>query len=252
MAWYLTQAVGIEAYDSPNNRTLYRTRVYLNASGYNAYSGYSTSGGGTVAGQGFSFTGPSSASLNNSSQEVYTGTFWVYSDTNGYLSGVYADSYFNGSGGYSPGSLSASASAGGVNYDRRPSTPTSLTATVNSDKSITVDVSAVSSPASAAVYHFQYSQNGGAFTGEVTSSSPTYTFTGLTQGQTFQFRAWATNSDGVGDSITSISYFLPAGGRRWDGTSFVSTSISKRFDGTAWVPIQTAKRYNGSAWVDLT
>lgn len=39
--------------------------------------------------------------------------------------------------------------------------------------------------------------------------------------------------------------------QRWNGTSFVSTSIAQRWNGTAWVNITVAKRWDGSTWVDL-
>ena len=251
MAWYLTQAVGIESYDQANNRTLYRTRVYLNASGYNAYGGYSTSGGGSVDGQAFSFGGPSDVSLNNSGQEVYTGTFWVYGDANGYKGGVYADSWFNGGGGWAPGYITASASAGGFDYDRRPSQPGSVTAVVNSDKSITVTVATVSSPAGTPTYYCAYSENGGAYTGWKSSTSNVFTFIGLNRGKTFTFAGYATNSDGTSNTTYSGSYFLAAGGKMSTGAGFNNLSIAKINIGVGWNDLTIAKKNTGAGWNDL-
>lgn len=252
MAWYLTQAVGIEGYDAANNRTLYRTRVYLNASGYNAYGGYSTSGGGSVDGQGFTFGGPSDVSLNNSGQEVYTGTFWVYGDANGYKGGVYADSWFNGGGGWAPGYITASASAGGFDFDRRPSQPATVTPVVNSDKTITVTVAPVSSPAGTPTYYVLYSLNGGAYTGTRYSTSNVITFDNMQRGANYTFAAYATNSDGTSNTTYSSSVFLSAGGKRWDGFIQQLLSVVRRWSGSGWVDCTIARRWNGSNWQDLS
>lgn len=264
MGWWLTQAVGLEAYDAANNRTLYRTRVYVNWNGGSAYAGYTTSGGGSVAGQGFSFGGPSSMNYNGSSwisltgsQEVYTGTFWVGSDANGYLSGVYADSWFNGGGGYAPGYITASASAGGVDYDRRPAQPSISTVTVNSNKTISLSWSAVSSPASTATYYVSYAAAAGgggygSWSSEITTTSTNYTYSGLPRGVTYKFRIRAGNSDGLTGYSETTGYFLPAGGKIYDAGSFRLTAFGRKFDGTNWIDLTTAKKFDGSTWVDLS
>ena len=252
MAWYLTQSVYPISDDPGNNRRLYRTDVYLNASGNNSYSGYSTSGGGSVDGQGFSFTGPSAASLSNSSVVVNTSDFWVYGDANGYHGTVSASAWFQGSGGFSPPYITASASTGGFDWDRKPSTPSSVTATVNVDKTITVTSAAVSSPAGTPTYYFAYQANGGSWSAaESNGSSVTKVYT-LTPGQNYAFRVYATNTDGTGGTTTSSSVFLPSGGKIYNGTAWVPTTVAKIYNGTAWVDLSTAKIYNGTSWVNLT
>jgi hypothetical protein len=346
MAWFLTQALGIEQYDAPNNRTLYRTRVYLNWNNADRYAGYSTSGGGAVDGQGFSFTGPTSggSTAQNGSQEVYTGVFWVGGDANGFRGTIGASSWFQGSGGFSPGYISASASAPGFDYDRKPGAPSSVTAS-RSGTSYTVFSGSVSSPAGTPTYFVQLSQNGGAFTSQNTMTNQQFTYTGLAKGSTYVFRCWATNSDGTGPftnstsfyvpteplapasltvsapsgrsvtvtagtapnggaaitgyfvqfstnngstwstaqamtnqqftytnldggisylfrayavnemgngtPATSTSVFVPSGGKRWDGTDFVPTNVSRRWDGSSWINLTTTKRWDGAEWVNL-
>lgn len=205
MAWYLTQSVYAIQDDPGNNRRLYRTDVYLNASGYNAYGGYSTRVGGSIAGTGFDWGGPSDVSLNNSGQVVATFDAWVYADANGWYGTVYADSWFNGGGGWAPGYITASASTGGFDYDRRPSAP-SIGVTRNVD-SVTATVGAVSSPAGTPTYYVQRSENGGAWGDQRTGQSVVYS--GLTKGTTQQFRTWASNSDGSSGFTYSAVATIP-------------------------------------------
>jgi hypothetical protein len=252
MAWYLTQSVYPISDDPGNNRRLYRTDVYLNASGYNAYGGYNPSGGGYVDGQYFSWTGPGDASLSNSGQLINRSDFWIYGDANGWHGTVGASAWFDGGGGYAPGYITASASTGGFDWDRRPSTPGSVSALVNSDKTITVTVAAVSSPAGTPTYYCAYSQNGGGYTGTASSTSNVFTFTGLPRGATYTFAGWAGNSDGSSGTTYSGSYFLAAGGKRFDGSTFTPLTIARRWSGSGWVDLTIARRWNGTSWVDLT
>lgn len=266
MAWYLTQSVYAIADDPGNNRRLYRTDVYLNASGYMAYSGYGgANGGGSVDGQGFSWGGPSAASLNNSSVVINTSDFWIYGDANGYHGDVGASSWFNGGGGYAPGYITASASTSGFNYDRKPDAPSTVSITLNADKSIFVQSNVVSSPAGTATYYIaaRSSANGGstwgAWSGWTTiggnARSYTYAAGTLTYGLTWQFKMYASNSDGSSAETVSnspASVFLPAGGRRFDGSNFNPTSIAKRHNGTDFVTLTIAKRHNGTSFVDMT
>lgn len=260
MAWYLTQSVYPISDDAANNRRLYRTDVYLNASGYNAYSGYSTSGGGSLAGQGFSFTGPSAASLNNSSQVIHTFDAWVNGDINGYYGTVGADAWFQGSGGYSPPYITASASTGGFNWDRKPAAVTGASAVVNANKSVTVSFSGGASPggspALSSTYHVSFSKAGGPATGDYTGSGSPITVpsSALQPGFNYTFTVWATNgsNDGASASSTSGSVFVPSGGKVWNGSAYVPSVTAKIYNGTAYVPIVTAKMYNGTAWVNLS
>lgn len=258
MAWYLTQSVYPISDDPGNNRRLYRTDVYLNATGNMSYSGYSTYGGGSLAGQGFSYTGPSAVSLSNSGQVVCTFDAWVNGDINGAYGTVGADSWFQGGGGFSPGYLSTSTSTGGFNWDRKPAAVTGTSAVVNANKSVTVSFSGGASPGGSpgltSTYHVSYSQNGGAFTGDYTGSGSPITISGLAPGSNYVFRAWATNgsNDGASASSDSSSVFISSGGKIYNGTAWVPTTTAKIYNGTAWVDLSTAKIYNGTSWVNLT
>lgn len=204
--WYLSQSLGIEAYDAGSNRTLYRTRVYVCANQYMAYSGYSTSGGGSVDGQGFEFGGPSALSLTNACAEVYTGTFWVYGDTNGYKPSIGASAWFNGGGGYAPGYITAGASAGGFDYDRRPAAP-SFASIYRSIDDMYVGVNNTSSPAGTPTYYIERSQNGGGWGDQRIAQSTWYY--DLPQGTNQQFRTLASNSDGSSGWTYSGTYSIP-------------------------------------------
>lgn len=92
----------------------------------------------------------------------------------------------------------------------------------------------------------------GAWGNTQTLSSLSYTYTGLTAALYYQFRVYANNPAGSSAATTSSSLFVSAGGRRWDGSTFTPTTVSKRWDGSSWVDLTVAKRWSGSAWVDLT
>lgn len=269
MAWYLSQSLAIEQYDSANNQTLYRTRVYLGATGYNAYSGgYAAAGSGNVDGQNFSWTGPTAAELNNSTVEIYTNTFWVSGSTDtGSRGTISAAATFNGGGGYAPGQISASATAPGFDYDLKPATAGAVTAVVNADKTITVSVASTASRGYSTLspsptFYLSYSIDGGStWSAEVSGTgtlisgrnfSYSQVFSGLTKGKTYIFRAYATNTDGTGGTTTSSSVFLPSGGRIYDGSTWPSTTTAKIHNGTTWVDLATAKVHNGTTWVDLS
>jgi hypothetical protein len=83
-------------------------------------------------------------------------------------------------------------------------------------------------------------------------SGQTYTYTGLTAGLTYRFRTYAVNATGNSTFTTAADLFVPAGGRRYDGTAWNSTATAKRFDGTNWVDLTIAKRFDGTSWVDLS
>lgn len=259
MAWYLTQSVYPISDDPGNNRRLYRTDVYLNASGYNAYAeGWAANGGGYVDGQPFSWTGPSSASLNNSSVVIKTSDHWIYGDANGWHGDVGASAWFDGGGGYAPGYISTSAVTGGFDYDRKPDAPSSVTPTLNADKSITVTSNVVNSPAGTATYYVAYSSNGGStWSSDVTISgnARSYTFAAgtLEFGKTYKFRMKASNTDGTSAyTSTTLDTFLPIGGRKYDGTTWPAMATAKKHDGTNWNTFTIAKRHDGTNWVNLS
>lgn len=175
--------------------------------------------------------------------------------------GVSVSFRIDGSGNQFHANSTGAATQGALNYDRKPATAGAVTATVNVDKTITVNVGNTASLASSPTFKFSYSTDGGSTWSAVTDGSTslvsgtTYTgqkvYTGLTPGYTYIFRAYATNSDGQGAPTTASGVFLMSGGKRWNGTAWVPLTTLKRWNGTAWVNITTAKRWNGSAWVNL-
>lgn len=214
------------------------------------FSGMQSYGRVWIGGQNYDIAGPTSmsqgASWSWSASRTYT------HDANGYRGdvGVSVEFWINGTSLHA-GSAGA-ATQGAIDYDRRPASPGAVGVTVNADKTISVAVQAVSSPAGTPTYYVEYSQNSGSWVGQVNSTNPSFTFTGLTPGSNYQFRAWATNSDGTGGTTYSSTVFLPSGGKRYTGTGFSPTSIARRYTGTGWQDLSIAKRSTGTGWTDLT
>lgn len=133
-------------------------------------------------------------------------------------------------------------------------------------RNVTIPVTTSSSNGGAAItsYTVQYSANDGS-TWNVNNDAQVIngatganvTFTNLSPALTYKFRALATNSIGSSAWTTSGSFFLPAGGKRYDTATsqFIATNTAKRYDAATsqWKDINTAKRYNSatSSWVDL-
>lgn len=151
-----------------------------------------------------------------------------------------------------------------TDFDRKPAAPSTVSISIGADKSVTVSSNAVSSPASAANYFIQIASSTdgstwSAWSGEYTIPSQgrfvTYAAGSLTYGLYYKFRMRAGNSDGYSaytESNNPSSIFLPAGGRRFDGSTFNPTTIAKRHNGTDFVTLTIAKRHNGTSFVDLT
>lgn len=100
-------------------------------------------------------------------------------------------------------------------------------------------------------YSVQYNDGSGWST-PVVMVSQSHTYTNLPGSKTYTFRVFASNAIGDSAYTTSGALFVPAGGKRYNGTAFVDTATAKRWDGVAWVEITTAKRWSGSAWTDLS
>lgn len=132
-----------------------------------------------------------------------------------------------------------------------PTAPATIATTRNGRN---VDVTAGSSTGSGITdYKVQYSTNAGStWSTAVTMTSQAYTYSNLTPALTYLFRVYSTNSIGNSGYTTSSGVFVPAGGKRWDGSAWVASTIGRRWDGTAWVDLTTAKRWDGSAWTDLS
>ena len=135
-----------------------------------------------------------------------------------------------------------------------PTPPAAISAN-RTARNVTVTISGSPSNGGAAItsYTVQYSTDGGStWTGTQDITSGSYTYTNLTSALTYTIRAYATNATGNSSPVMSAPIFVPAGGRRFDGTSWVSTTVAKRYDGTSWVDLTIAKRFNGTSWVDLS
>lgn len=153
----------------------------------------------------------------------------------------------------SPGASYGGALVGSFNWDLVNSAPASITV-VKTALSVTVTVGAAggSDAPSPSSYQVQYSKDGGAWTGTTTANgSRQVTYSSLTPGSTYTFRAWANNTVGSSQAVTSSSVLITAWGRRWTGTTWADNIYGRRWNGTQWVDLVSAKRWNGSAWVDL-
>lgn len=135
-----------------------------------------------------------------------------------------------------------------------PSQPTSINVTrVARDVTVTAGASTGNGGATITGYFAQYSENNGSTWSAATAmTGQSVTFTNLTAGVTYLFRVYAQNSTGQSSTLSSSGFFVPAGGRRWDGSQWSSTATAKRWDGSAWVDLTIAKRWNGTSWQDLS
>lgn len=135
-----------------------------------------------------------------------------------------------------------------------PGAPASIGVSTPSGRSVTV-TAGNSSDGGAAIsnYYVQASaDNGSTWLTAQTMTAQSYTYTNLTGGATYKFRVYSTNEMGNSAFTTSASTFIPSGGKRYNGTTWVSTGTAMRYNGTTWVTIGTAKRFDGSTWVSLS
>lgn len=134
-----------------------------------------------------------------------------------------------------------------------PSAPSTVTATRQA-RNVTVTAGTPTSDGGSAItgYFVQYTTDGSTWSSPQAMTSQSYTYTSLPAALTYTFRVYTTNSTGNSATTSSAQLFVPAGGRRWDGTDWVSTTTAKRWDGSAWVDLTTAKRWDGTTWTDLS
>ena len=196
----------------------------------NYYVDYSENGGGYTgvkvsAGRSFSFP-----NLNLGSSYVFRG---YAADTEG---------------------TGASVISGAVPIPNLPSAPSTCTTSTVSGRELTVTSgSSLANGAAITGYRAQQSpDNGvtwqnaaGTVGGSDLMTSQAITYSNLVGGATYKFRVFATNEMGSGATTTSSSVFVPSGGKRYDGTTFVNASKANRRNetNTAWVPIATTKKY---------
>lgn len=145
------------------------------------------------------------------------------------------------------GAYSSSSFIAGV-----PSAPGSISAIrTGRDVHVTAGSSLSNGGATITAYMVQ-SNDGSGWSSAVAMVSQNYTYTNLDPAETYTFRVYAVNSTGNSAPTVSGEVFIPAGGKRWDGSAFVATSTVRRWDGSAWADVLTAKRWDGSAWIDLS
>lgn len=187
-----------------------------------------------------------------------TTTGALYHNANGEL-GITVRAYVSGGGSIQSGDTGNNGWTL-TNFDRKPAAPSSVTPTLNADRTITVTSNAVSSPASTAQYFIRWSQstNGGASWGAWSSyealgssRSKTYAVNALAPGNTYRWGMYASNSDGSSAETISTNLFYPSSGKRFDGSNWAQMLTAKRYNGSAWIDLSTAKRYDGSNWVNL-
>jgi hypothetical protein len=133
-----------------------------------------------------------------------------------------------------------------------PSAPASIS-TSKTNRNVTVTSgTAANNGSTVSAYKVQYSDNAGSsWSTAQTMSGQVYTYTDLPAGKTYLFRVQAENSIGASAFTTSAGVFIAAGGKRWDGSAWVSATSVKRWSGSDWTEVLTAKRWDGSAWTDL-
>jgi hypothetical protein len=210
----------------------------------------------TIGDQSYDVAGPTSMVAGNTWSWSYPRTYTH--NTNGERGAVDVSVSFRVDGTTLHQSSASAGQQPALNYDRKPAAPTSVTSVLNADKSITVTSNAVSSPAGTATYYISYSTNSGSTwsayeTIASNARTKTYALGTLTLGLNYRFRMYASNSDGSSAAFTQTTdLFLPAGGKRYNGSSWESTLTAKRYDGSAWQTLTTAKRFDGSNWVNLS
>lgn len=130
-----------------------------------------------------------------------------------------------------------------------PATPAAPTLSTPQPGQLTVSWAAV---ASATSYYVDYSTSSSFATyTRVTVSGATSTTLTLSPGL-YYVRVTAHNGSGDSPASPSANQQVFAGGKRYNGTTFVTTTTAKRWNGNSWVNLTTAKRWNGTAWVNVS
>lgn len=134
-----------------------------------------------------------------------------------------------------------------------PTAPQAINAT-RTARNIAINITGSASNSGSTITGYKVAYNDGTgWSTAVSMSGTTYTYTNLPAAKTYTFRVYAQNAIGTSAyTTTATGIYVAAGGKRWDGSTFASTTTAKRWDGSAWVDITTAKRWTGSAWTDLS
>ncbi len=220
MAYSLSLSVS-QSHGPGANQSTVTAILYLR--GYNgypwgnyAYWGYSTSYSITIGGNGTGGrSGPRSlntdqwGNVNSTDSTVEVGRHSVTfnHDGNGYRGDIYASAGFDGDGGYSPGHMDASGSAGALNYDRRAYTP--VTPTLSRGDSGTDIRMYTNNPGagygnSVDYYHWYYSTNGSTFN-YLAQEGADWTWTTANPTQKYWIRVYAHAPDDNNGGWSDVS-----------------------------------------------
>lgn len=198
------------ATNAGNNSSTVRTQLYIesiNGTYFNARATgqHQNTGQGvwSISNSNYDMGGPGSKLLSDNSREIGhaadgTGTGSAYGDFRTESQG------FN----WSVPQLSVSGSVVLTNFVRLPSAPNSATFSRNL-QSVTVTAGTSTSPLDVG-YKVEYSRNGGAWTAQQDmNSSREFTYTGLDWGATYQFRVWATSTEGSSGFTYTSTLAMP-------------------------------------------
>jgi len=213
MTYYLTMSMSESSTNAPANQSNISWYVYLNSDNSQSYANYP---GMTldynIGGQTGNVGVPSAASCaGGATPLVASGTQTITHNTDGSLGTVSGSVTFNGQGGYSPGTISASASCGSTDFVRIPTTPTFSSGPTRTTGTSTVNMtlSTVTNYGTSLKYYVDYSKNSGSYTGQLNSTSTSFSFTGLTLGSSYVFRGYASDTEGTSTVVTSGSVAIP-------------------------------------------
>jgi len=261
---YIVYATVTASNDEANNRSLLSYDLSLRAdsspSGFAGYSLDTSLTYLTITGVGTYYPAAGQRTVNRGDTlSVISGSVYVSHTAAGTLSTTFSgrletidtqsDVYY-----MPPPIATSTGTITGTNYVRLPAAPATCTAAiVGSD--IQVTSGTATSPVTVSGYYVQSASDADAYatwSTEQLMTSQSYTYTTLTRGRNYKFRTYAKSTEGTGPSTMSTALFYPAGGKRYDGTSYVATATAKRYDGSAFVQLTTAKRYDGTTWVNLS
>lgn len=219
MAYAVSISVS-QSYNATTNKSTVSVglsfRGWANNDGTNyAWSGYTTSWAVSVNGtQVNSGAGPKNFNADSQGNVTSTDSGWVYMGggsaefdhgADGKRVAIGVSGTFYGSGGFSPPStgISGSNTAGALDADRRPPTP-SFTSGYPSRGGNSSGVTGigvrfdggVSPTGLTTTYYSQYSKDNGAYTGTLSSTSATgFAHTGLVKGSSYVIRGYTLNGD---------------------------------------------------------
>lgn len=180
-------------------------RGYSSGGGNYAYYGYTTNWSVNIGGNSTGGSGPRSlntdqwGNVNSTDSTVEVGRHSVTfnHEWNGYRGAVGVSAGFSGDGGYSPGNLSASNTAGALDWDRRaytPATPTLSRGDGGTDIRMYTNNPGAGYGNSIDYYHWYYSTDGSNFS-YLSQQGSDWTWTDANPTQTYWFRVYAHAPD---------------------------------------------------------